>query len=433
MSVKGHARSREPVDREKIRATVRAVAEEAKRASVRMRELSRAEKDRGLRAMVEKLFSREREILAANEQDLAFAREQGVSPAFLDRLKLTPERIKGMAKGIEDLIALPDPVGEVVRMWTRPNGLRVGRMRIPLGVIAIIYESRPNVTSDAASLCFKSGNAVILRGGSEAFHSNRAIVEALKEGLKEAGLPHEAIQFLPDTHRESIYELIQLEGLVDLVIPRGGEEMIREITEKSRVPTLKHDRGVCHVYVDRDANLERALAIVINAKTQRPGVCNAMETLLVDEGIAPHFVPQVVQALREKGVRIKGCPRSLKLVPDLEPAQEQDFYREYLDLIMNLRIVSGLEEAIAHIETYGTHHTEAIVTQDWDRAMQFIRRVDSSLVLVNASTRFNDGGELGLGAEIGINTSKFHAFGPMSLEELTITKFIAFGSGQIRT
>lgn len=413
--------------------TVKEIAQRAKGATVALRELSRREKDRGLQAMAQRLRKEGDRILAANAVDLKQAEQKGLKGAVVDRLRLNPERLEGMAQAIEEVAKLPDPVGEIVRMWSRPNGLIVGKMRIPLGVIAVIYESRPNVTSDAASLCFKSGNAVILRGGSEAFHSNQTIVEVLREALREEGLPEEGIQFIPGTDRGSIYELIQLEGLVDLVIPRGGEEMIREITEKSRVPTLKHDRGVCHVYVDRGAIIERALEIVINAKTQRPGVCNAMETLLVDEGIAREFVPMVVEALRARGVRIKGCPKSRRIVSDLEPVSEEDFYREYLDLVMNLKIVSGWEEAAAHMEQYGTHHTDAIVTQDWDRAMRFLRRVDSSLVLVNASTRLNDGGELGLGAEIGINTSKFHAFGPMSLEELTITKFIAFGSGQIRT
>jgi glutamate-5-semialdehyde dehydrogenase len=420
-------------DIEAIRRIVREIAERAKAVTPVLRGLTRTEKDRGLRAMARYLLRNEERILKANEVDVERAKKAGLTSAIIDRLRLSPDRLKGMVKGIEDLIQLPDPVGEVVRMWTRPNGLQVGKMRIPIGVVAVIYESRPNVTSDAAGICFKSGNAVILRGGSEAFSTNTAIVEVLREALVEEKLPPDAVQFLPDTHRESIYELIQLDGLVDLVIPRGGEEMIREITRRSRVPTLKHDRGVCHVYVDRDALPERALEIVINAKTQRPGVCNAMETLLVDELIAPTFVPLVVQALREGGVRIKGCPRSLAIVGDLELASEEDFYREYLDLVMNLKIVSGWEEAAEHIEKYGTHHTDAIVTQNWDRALRFVRRVDSSLVLVNASTRFNDGGELGLGAEIGINTSKFHAFGPMSLEELTITKFIAFGTGQIRT
>lgn len=423
----------EKLDIDRLKKIVREIAERARSATPLLRELTRTEKDRGVKAMAENLLKHEEKILKANARDIEQAKMKGLSPAVVDRLKLTTDRLRSMVKGLEDLIQLPDPVGEIVRMWTRPNGLQVGKMRIPLGVIAVIYESRPNVTSDASGLCFKSGNAVILRGGSEAFATNTAIVEVLREALEKENLPQDAIQFLPDTHRESIYELIQLDGLVDLVIPRGGEEMIREITRKSRVPTLKHDRGVCHVYVDRDAILERALEIVINAKTQRPGVCNAMETLLVDEGVAPAFIPLVVRSLREKGVKIKGCPRTLNIVPDLEPAGEEDFYREYLDLVMNLKIVCGWEEAAEHIEKYGTRHTEAIITQNWDRALRFIRRVDSSLVLVNASTRFNDGGELGLGAEIGINTSKFHAFGPMSLEELTITKFIAFGTGQIRT
>jgi glutamate-5-semialdehyde dehydrogenase len=398
-----------------------------------MKELTREKKDNALRLMARHLRERKEEILQANEKDVREGERRGLSRSVLDRLTLNPTRLEGMAKALEDLAGLPDPVGEMVKMWRRPNGLWVGRMRIPLGVIFMIYESRPNVTSDAAGLCFKSGNAVILRGGSEAHNSNRAIVEVLQGTLRELGFPEDAIQVLPTTDRETLYAFLELDSYISLVIPRGGEEMIQEISRRSKIPVLKHDRGVCHVYVDRSANLEMATKIVINAKTQRPSVCNAMETLLVDQQIASRFLPMVVSALREKGVEIKGCPETRRYIPDCLPAQEEDFYREYLDLKMNIKVVKGLDEAVDHIERFGSRHTDAIVTEEYQRAMEFIRKVDSSLVLVNASTRFNDGGELGLGAEIGISTTPFHAFGPMALEELTVTKFVAFGEGQIRT
>jgi glutamate-5-semialdehyde dehydrogenase len=337
-----------------------------------------------------------------------------------------------MAKGLRDVAALPDPVGEVIKMWRRPNGLQVGRMRIPLGVIAIIYEARPNVTADAAALCVKSGNAVILRGGSEAHHSNRAIGAVLQEACAAAGVPEGALQVAESKDRGLVHELLQLENYIDLVIPRGGEELIRAVAQNSRIPVIKHYKGVCHVYVDDEASLDMAEKISLNAKVQRPAVCNAMETLLVHEAVAKDFLPSVAGKLRAAGVEIRGCEKTRKLVSGVKAATEADWSAEYLDLILAVRVVKDMDDAIEHIERYGSQHTESIVTANYAKARQFLDRVDSSVVLVNASTRFNDGGELGLGAEMGISTSKIHAFGPMGLEELTTTKFIVFGDGQIR-
>jgi len=324
-------------------------------------------------------------------------------------------------------------VGKVTGMWRRPNGLLVGRMRIPLGVIGIIYESRPNVTADAAALCLKSGNAVILRGGSEAIHSNLAIADCLTGALRDHGLPEAAVQVIPLTDREAVHEMLQLDEWIDLIIPRGGEDLIRAVVSQSKIPVIKHYKGVCHIFVDADADLERAVPICLNAKTQRPGVCNAMETLLVHAAVAPAFLPVVAGRLREAGVLLKGCPRARAIVPDMEPATEDDWFREYLDLILSIRVVADLDEAIAHIRRYGSLHTESILTENYSRAQRFLNEVNSSTVLVNASTRFSDGFELGLGAEIGISTTKLHAFGPMGLEELTTSKFVIYGNGQVRT
>jgi glutamate-5-semialdehyde dehydrogenase len=357
---------------------------------------------------------------------------KGLTAAMLDRLLLTDDRIRQMADGIEEVIALPDPVGEVLKMWRRPNGLWVGRMRIPLGVIGIIYESRPNVTADAAALCVKSGNAVVLRGGSEAIRSNTAIAGILRDAMSEGGLPADAVSIIGQTDREAIDWMLAAEEFIDLVIPRGGEGLIRSVAEKSRIPVVKHYKGVCHIYVDEDVDMEQAVSICINAKVQRPGVCNAMETLLVHEKAAPEFLPAVAAELMKKGVELRGCPQTVRLVPRARPATSEDWGTEFLDLILAVKVVPSMEEAIGHIRRHGSLHTEAILTRNHARAMRFVREVDSSLVLVNASTRFNDGFQLGLGAEIGISTTKIHAFGPMGLEELTTTKFIAFGDGQVR-
>lgn len=417
-----------------IKAFVTERAHEAKRGA---RELGRASsglKNDALVKMASGIRASAAALQSANELDIKYATEKGLTAAMIDRLRLTPARIEEMALGLEQVAMLPDPVGEVTRMWRRPNGLQIGRMRVPIGVIAIIYESRPNVTADATALCLKAGNAVLLRGGSEAINSNRAIVEILRKSIKEAGLHEGAVTFLDTPDRQAVQEMLKLEGVVDLVIPRGGESLIRAVTENSRIPVLKHYKGVCHIFVDREADLEMAERVVINAKCQRPGTCNAMETLLVDEPIAEKFVPVIVKALRDAGVRtIKGCARTQALASGIEPASDADYHTEYTDYIMNMKVVSGMDEAMDHIAEFGSLHTESIITKDYARAMRFIREVDASSVMVNASTRFADGFQYGLGAEIGIATDKIHARGPMGLEELTCQKFIVLGDGQLRS
>jgi glutamate-5-semialdehyde dehydrogenase len=404
----------------------------AKTAARQLAPLSSEEKNKALLMMADELEAQSAFLVGENEKDLEAVKNAGASSAILDRIALNPSRVKAMAKGLREVAALPDPVREVVKMWRRPNGLQVGRMRIPLGVIGIIYEARPNVTADAAALCLKSGNAVILRGGSEAHHSNRAIGAVLREACSETRVPQDAVQVVERKDHGLVNELLQLEDYIDLIIPRGGEELIRTVAANSKVPVIKHYKGVCHVYVDNEASLEMAERICFNAKVQRPSVCNAMETLLVHEGIAAKFLPQMIAKFQSAGVEIRGCEKTRALVPGLNKATEDDWSTEYLDLILAVRVVNDMDEAIDHIERYGSEHTESIVTTDYQKSREFIDRVNSSAVMVNASTRFNDGGELGLGAEIGISTSKIHAFGPMGLEELTTTKFVVFGDGQIR-
>ncbi len=411
---------------------IETMAGDAKAASRRLRSLGSERKDDALLRMAEKLLDRKETIVAENRKDLSAAGDAGLSTAMLDRLTLNPAVIAAMADGLREVAALPDPVGAVQGMWKRPNGLLVGRVRIPLGVIGFIFESRPNVTVDAAALCLKAGNAVILKGGSEAIHSNMILGELLAEALREAGIPEKAVQVIPTTERASVNVLIGLDNDIDVIIPRGGEGLIRFVTEHSRVPVLKHYKGVCHVYVDSSASVKMAKDICFNAKVQRPGVCNAMETLLVHEDAASDFLPEMAKQFQEAGVEIRGCPETLSLVPGAVPADESDWPAEFLDLVLAVKIVGSMDEALDHIETYGSQHTEAIVTNDYDRSQRFLTQVDSSAVLINASTRFNDGNQLGLGAEIGINTSKLHAFGPMGLEELTTTKFVVYGQGQIR-
>lgn len=408
------------------------LAKKAREAARRLAKLASEEKNRALLRMAECLEAEKEALLRENEKDLELANKAGLSSALIDRIALNPGRVQAMAKGLREIVALPDPVREIVKMWRRPNGLQVGKMRIPLGVIAIIYEARPNVTADAAALCLKSGNAVILRGGSEAHFSNRAIGSILQQACGETQVPPEAVQVVASKDRGIVQELLQLEDYIDLVIPRGGEDLIRMVAANSRVPVIKHYKGVCHVYVDGEASLEMAERICMNAKVQRPSVCNAMETLLVHEAVAPRFLPSVIARLQGAGVEIRGCDKTRALVSGIKPATEADWSAEYLDLILSVRVVEDMDSAIDHIERYGSQHTETIVTSSYARAREFLDRVDSSAVLVNASTRFNDGGELGLGAEIGISTSKIHAFGPMGLEELTTTKFIVFGDGQVR-
>jgi len=412
------------------------LAEKAKAAAHTLPLLSTGQKNHCLLAMAEALGKKTKIILRENRKDLTLAEQAGRPRAFLDRLQLTEKTLAEMAQGLREVVQLPDPVGEVTGLWLRPNGLQVGRMRIPLGVIGFIYEARPNVTVDAAGLCLKSGNAVILKGGSEALQSNRILGQILQEALIRAEVHPGAIQVVPTTDREATTELLKLEEYIDLIIPRGGEGLIRTVTAQSRIPVLKHYKGVCHIFVDQGADLTLAENVSLNAKVQRPGVCNAMETLLVHRQAASKFLPKMIKRFREAGVEIRGCPATLKIVgrgKGIIPAREADWYEEYLDLILAVRVVKDLDEAVRHIQRYGSQHTEAIITQDYTRARQFLQAVNSSVVLVNASTRFNDGNQLGLGAEIGISTSKLHAFGPMGLNELTTTKFIVFGQGQIRS
>ena len=406
---------------------------EARTAARQVATLDTAVKNKALITMAESLLDQGSSIQSENKKDVELAREKGLSKAMIDRLTLSDQVLESMAKGLKDIAALPDPVGEVTGMWKRPNGLQVGRIRIPLGVIGFIYESRPNVTVDAAGLCLKAGNAIILRGGSEALNSNLALAAIIDQALDDTGIPPAAVQIVPTTDRQAVKELLSLEELVDLIIPRGGEDLIRFVAENSRIPVLKHYKGVCHVFIDQTADFEMALGICLNSKVQRPGVCNSLETLLVHQDVADDFLPQAGKALEEAGVELRCCPKSLKRLPGRTGAVESDWPEEYLDLILAVKIVAGLDEAMEHIAKYGSQHTEAIVTSDYNRARRFLAEVDSSVVLVNASTRFNDGGELGLGAEIGVSTSKLHAFGPMGLTELTTTKFIVFGEGQTRT
>jgi glutamate-5-semialdehyde dehydrogenase len=411
---------------------VTGLAVEARAGARAIAKATAAQKNLILTAMADALTEETSVLISENEKDIEYAEKKGLSKAMIDRLTLTEKRVNEMAQGLFEVAQLPDPVGEVTKMWQRPNGMTVGRMRVPIGVIGIIYESRPNVTADATSLCLKSGNSVILRGGSEAIHSNKAIVMVLKEVIRSSGLNEGAVTFIDIPDREAIVEMLKLEGVIDLIIPRGGEGLIRTVTENSRIPVLKHYKGVCHVFVDKDADLIMAEEICRNAKVQRPGTCNAMETMLVDEVIADGFLPEMLKIFEEAGVELRGCPKTLSIYPNIREAAEEDYYREYLDLILNVKVVGDMEEAMEHIAKYGSAHSDAIVTMNHERAMRFLREVDSSAVFINASTRLNDGYQFGLGAEIGISTDKIHARGPMGLEELTCTKFIVFGNGQLR-
>jgi len=416
----------------KIAEEMLRVAREAKAAGRVMANLSSEVKNDLLRGMADALEAGAATLMEANEKDLDGARQRGLSAAMIDRLVLDEKRIGSMAEGLREVAELPDPVGEITGMWRRPNGIQVGRMRIPLGVIGIIYESRPNVTADAAGLCLKSGNAVILRGGSEAIHSNSAIGKILKARLEEMGLPAAALQVVATTERRAVNELLKLEDEIDLIIPRGGEGLIRFVSENSRIPVIKHYKGVCHTFVDADADFEMAERICLNAKVQRPGVCNAMETLLIHKDIAETFVPRIAEVFRDHGVELRGCPVTREFAPQVKPAGEEDWDTEFLDLILAVKVVEDMDEAIDHIQRHGSLHTETIITRDYANAQRFLREVNSSVVMVNASSRFSDGNQLGLGAEIGISTTKLHAFGPMGLEDLTTRKFVVLGDGQIR-
>jgi len=418
-----------PVDAATLAARL---SQAARAAAGRLASATTLEKNRALEILAERLVRESDRILAANAKDLVAAESEGVKGALLDRLRLTPTRIAAMAGGVRQVIALPDPVGAIDGMQRRPNGLLVGRMRIPLGVIAIIYESRPNVTVDAGVLCIKSGNAPILKGGREAFHTNNTLVELMRESLVAAGLPADAVQAVATSDRAVIASLIRRDRDVDLVIPRGGESLIRYVSENATVPVIQHYKGVCHVYVDADADVAMAADIAFNAKVHRPGVCNAMETLLVHRDVAPRLIPELFPRYKAAGVAIRGDARIRALWPEAAVATEEDWSTEYLDLVLSVRLVDDYDTAVAHIRTYGSGHTDAIVTNDYRASQRFIAEVASSCVLVNASTRFNDGFELGLGAEIGISTSRLHAFGPMGLEELTTRKFVVMGAGQVR-
>lgn len=408
------------------------IAQAAREASIGLARLDSNAKNRALQNMADGLLANAAFLKEENRKDLEAGEKKGLTKAMLDRLTLSDKVLATMAGGLKEVVALPDPVGEVTKMWKRPNGLMVGRMRIPIGVIGIIYESRPNVTADAAGLCLKSGNAVVLRGGSEAIHSNNAIAKILNKACVDAGVPEKAVQVIPTTDRDAVLEMLKLEEYIDLIIPRGGESLIRFVVENSKIPVIKHYKGVCHVFVDASADTEMAENICFNAKVQRPGVCNAMETLLVHKDIAGKFLPLMSEKYKAAGVELRGCERTRQILKDVKAAAEEDWSAEYLDLILAVKVVDDMNEAIAHINKYGSLHTESIVTKDYANSQRFLKEVNSSTVVVNASTRFSDGHQLGLGAEIGISTTKIHAFGPMGLEELTTQKFIIYGDGQIR-
>ncbi len=416
-----------------IASDIQDMAIRGKKAARSLVTLSTKAKNKVLLQMAAAIDARRDFIQEENKKDLEAAKTKGLSSAMLDRLKLSDSVIESMMAGLEEVAALPDPVGEVEKMNKRPNGLLVGRMRVPLGVIGMIYESRPNVTVDAAALCLKAGNAIILRGGSEAIHSNRALAKILQDVLAEEAITPDAIQVIAVTDREAVTAMLTQEEHIDLIIPRGGEGLIRFVSETSQIPVLKHYKGVCHIYVDADADLAQATPVIINSKTQRPGVCNALEGLLINKSIAEDYLPSLVEELKKHGVKILGCKNAIKIVSDIVPATESDWGTEFLNLTLCLKIVDDMDEAISYIYTHGSRHTEIILTENYTNAQRFINEVDASAVMVNSSTRFNDGGQLGLGTEIGISTTKLHAYGPMGLEELTTRKFIVYGQGQVRT
>lgn len=415
-----------------IKTYMQQVGREARAASRIMAQAGTAAKNRALENIAAAILSSTAQLVTANAKDTAAARDNGLDAASIDRLTLTEKTVHSMAEGLLQIAALPDLIGEISDLKYRPSGIQVGKMRVPLGVIGIIYESRPNVTADAAGLCLKSGNAAILRGGSEAIHSNNAIAACVQQGLREAGLPESAVHVISTTDRAAVGELITMQEYVDVIVPRGGKSLIARISKEARVPVIKHLDGICHVYIDDDADLEKAIRIADNAKTQRYGVCNAMETLLVAASVAAQVLPQLCKIYLDKGVELRGNGAACKLVTQMAVATEEDWRTEYLAPILSVRVVAGLDDAIAHINTYGSQHTDSIVTENYTKAMRFLREVDSSSVMVNASTRFADGFEYGLGAEIGISTDKIHARGPVGLEGLTSQKFIVLGSGQIR-
>lgn len=408
------------------------MGQKAKEASYELGVASPGQKNEALTFMAEELIKAKEEIIKANEIDRQNAIKKGITDALLDRLSLDDSRIEAMAQGLLDIVKLQDPVGEVTNMWQMPNGLQIGQKRVPIGVLGIIYESRPNVTSDAAGLCLKSGNAVILRGASDAINSNKAVAKALVAGIKRSGLPQDCVQLLEDTSRETAREMMRLNNYIDVLIPRGGAGLIKSVVQNATVPVIETGTGNCHIFVDETADLEMAKAIVLNAKVQRPGVCNAAEKLLVHESIANEFLPTIVKALRENGVEVRGCDKAQAIVDDIKVIEEPEWHQEYLDLIIAVKVVKDVDEAIKHINKYNTGHSESIVTESYKNSQKFLQRVDAAAVYVNASTRFTDGGEFGFGGEIGISTQKLHARGPMGLKELTSSKYIIFGDGQIR-
>ncbi|SNZ08911.1 glutamate-5-semialdehyde dehydrogenase [Persephonella hydrogeniphila] len=416
------------------------LARKAKKSQKELIKINTDIKNKTLLRAAELILDRKEEIQKENRKDLEKAEKKGYSKALLDRLALNEKRINGMVQVLKDVASLPDPVGQIISMWTRPNGLKVGRMRVPLGTIMIIYEARPNVTVEAASLCMKSSNAVILKGGSETINSNKILVDILKQAARENGFPEEAIQFVETTDREVVNHLLEMDQYIDVVIPRGGEGLIRAVAEKAKMPVIKHYKGVCNLYIDNEADMEKALNIAFNAKVQRPSVCNAIENLIVHKDIAEEFLPEIAYYYGKAGVEMRCDKESLKILEghpkahdtEIVPAKEEDYYEEFLDLIIAVKVVNNLDEAIDFIHKYGSNHSESIVTENYTKGMRFINEVDSSAVYINASTRFTDGNEFGLGAEMGISTDKIHARGPMGLEELTIPKFIIFGDGQIR-
>lgn len=408
------------------------MGQKAKEASYELGIASAGQKNQALTFMAEELVKAKDEIIKANEIDRQNAIKKGITEALLDRLSLDDSRIEAMAQGLLDIVKLQDPVGEVTNIWQMPNGLEIGQKRVPIGVLGIIYESRPNVTSDAAGLCLKSGNAVILRGASDAINSNKAVAKALVEGIKRSGLPQDCVQLLEDTSRETATEMMRLNDYIDVLIPRGGAGLIKSVVQNATVPVIETGTGNCHIFVDETADLEMAKAIVLNAKVQRPGVCNAAEKLLVHEAVANEFLPTIVKALRENDVEVRGCEKAQSIVNDIKVIEEPEWHQEYLDLIIAVKVVKDVDEAIKHINKYNTGHSESIVTESYKNSQKFLQRVDAAAVYVNASTRFTDGGEFGFGGEIGISTQKLHARGPMGLKELTTTKYIIFGDGQIR-
>ncbi|MBI4830910.1 MAG: glutamate-5-semialdehyde dehydrogenase [Candidatus Lindowbacteria bacterium] len=420
------------IDTTELGKLVLDIAQRARAAARRLAKVSSGQKNEALKLMADNLRAEIGAILQRNLKDVERAKEAALSSALIDRLTLTKARIEAMAAGLEEIIKLPDPVGEVMKMWKRPNGLRIGKVRVPIGVIGFIYESRPNVTVDAAGLCVKSGNAIILRGGSEAIESNSAIADVITASLGRAGLPEDCVRVIRSTDRSAVGLMLTLDKYIDLIIPRGGKSLVKLVADNSTIPVIMHYEGICHTYVDEFADPGMAETICMNAKVQRPGVCNAMETLLVHSRVAEEFLPRIWESMTGAGVEIRGCEKTRKILPKAVGATEEDWSTEYLDLILSVKVVESIDEAIEHIETYGSAHSDAIVTENYSRAQKFLEEVDSSAVFVNASTRFNDGFEFGLGAEIGISTNRLHCRGPMGLEELTTTKYIVYGNGQIR-